>query len=264
MLQNIENIISNNVDSFIQEIHDKFGVSVEEMQTIWKTVSSEKKKNSSSSMTSSSKKNNKKSNEKKSNKKKLSSWLQFSHDQRAILKKDHPNLTFGEISKKISEAWKLLSTEEKKNYFSKSLAEMGENDDTDIENDENDNDPYITTTTSSSKEPVTTDKDNHDVVEEETIANDDEKEQEFSMTIYTSDQLSTMKTKELKEICDNLHLSKTGKKQELIDRITNCQQSLVAKKKKNTTNHSDTENDDDYDYDDDDPEYHVSDVDEDF
>lgn len=265
MLQNIENIISNNVDSFIQEIHDKFGVSVEEMQTIWKTVSSEKKKNSSSSATSSSKKNSKKSNEKKSNKKKLSSWLQFSHDQRTILKKDHPNLTFGEISKKISEAWKLLSTEEKKNYFSKSLAEMGENDDTDIENDENDNNPYITPTTPS-KEPDNIEKDIPVVEEEETIANDeedDEKEQEFSMTIYTSDQLSIMKTKELKEICDNLHLSKTGKKQELIDRITNCQQSLVAKKKKTTTtNHSDNETENDDDYDNDDPEYHVSDVDD--
>lgn len=237
MLQSIESIISTNIDSFIQELHEKFGVPVDEMELIWKTVSSEKKKMTTLS-SSTSKKNKKTTEKKKKNKKKLSSWLQFSHDQRALLKKDHPNLTFGEISKKISEAWKLLSMEEKKSYTSKLLAEMededaGDEGDTDIEND----DPYVTT-----NEAVVEDKDDEEV-----------KEDSFSMTIYTADQLSVMKTKELKEICDNLHLSKTGKKQELVDRITNCQKSLTSTTKKST------------DSDDDDDEYdsHTSD-DEDF
>lgn len=240
MIQTIENIISGHVDVFIREIHDKFGVSVEEMNEIWSNIATEKKKNMYDSNSKKSKSKSKSSKPKKSNKK-LSPWMQFSHDQRASLKNSNPELTFGQISKKISEAWKLLSSDEKKNYFSEALAEKNkESDDgmdTDVEGDITDvaNDasaPYIVSSPNdddADKDDLSSKTKKNTKKKNTTTTTPVEEDGDYTIVIHSQDELATMKTKDLKMICDNLHLSKTGKKQELIDRILNCQQSLKPK-----------------------------------
>lgn len=270
MMQRIESVISDKVQDFISEVHEKFGISMEDMNDIWKRVSTEKTKkkktattifddcdsdedtSSISDKSKKSKKKNKKSKTKKTDvHKKLSPWLQFSHDQRVILKTTMPDLTFGQISKKISEAWKLLTSDEKKNYVSKTLEEkhnnmMHNNDDTDIEHDLLDTDDHEKSVPVIEKEVPVIEKE-VPVIEKEVVVEDSTV---TSPPLYTLDQLSSMKTKELKEICDNYHLSKTGKKQELIDRIINCQQSLS----KNFTNSDPDDDDDTTVHDDDDHE----------
>jgi hypothetical protein len=251
MLQTIEHILSSHIELFVKQMHVKYDVPVEEAMEMWKNITSEKKKNNimadletevdDSMISSKPKKKKKKKSQKNNQKKKLSPWLQFSHDQRAALKLSHPSLTFGEISKKISEEWKKLASDEKKNYSSKILAEKYkemEDADTDVEADVTDIADEVTTTTNDISSayvttPTPTPEENKEA--DEGGENDDD----FSVVIHTSDQLSSMKTKELKEICDRLHLSKTGKKQDLVDRILNCQQSLTASKNKDVPDEND-------------------------
>jgi hypothetical protein len=224
MMQSIESLISSRIDLFIKEIHEKHNIPIEEMEMIWKTVSTHKEK--TESMSKKNKKNKKNT--------KLSPWLQFCHDQRALLKEKEPHLTFGEISKKTSASWKLLSDEEKKSYKSSLLTEKNdENTETDTENDST-----KTLYVSTSPEEVSTIK--------------------TKPKIYSNDELSNMKTKELKEICGKFELSKTGKKQELVDRILNCQKSLPKQDEdnKSTTTEFDEDHDSEYDFtDNEDDEY---------
>jgi hypothetical protein len=46
----------------------------------------------------------------------MTSFLQFSNEQRPKIKTEHPSMTFGELGKKIGEMFRALSAEEKEKY----------------------------------------------------------------------------------------------------------------------------------------------------
>jgi hypothetical protein len=53
-------------------------------------------------------------------KKGMSAFMLFSNDQRNKIKADNPELSFGEIGRKVGEAWKALSDKQKQVYVKKS------------------------------------------------------------------------------------------------------------------------------------------------
>lgn len=53
-------------------------------------------------------------------KKGMSAFMLFSNDQRNKIKTDNPELSFGEIGRKVGEAWKALSDKQKQVYVKKS------------------------------------------------------------------------------------------------------------------------------------------------
>lgn len=53
-------------------------------------------------------------------KKGMSAFMLFSNDQRNKIKTENPDLSFGEIGRKVGEAWKALSDKQKQVYVKKS------------------------------------------------------------------------------------------------------------------------------------------------
>ncbi|KAI9261758.1 high mobility group box domain-containing protein [Sporodiniella umbellata] len=53
----------------------------------------------------------------------LSAYMFFSQDNRAVVKEENPNATFGEIGKLLGEKWKNLTDDEKKPYNDKAEAD---------------------------------------------------------------------------------------------------------------------------------------------
>jgi len=53
-------------------------------------------------------------------KKGMSAFMLFSNDQRNKIKADNPELSFGEIGRKVGEAWKALTDKQKQVYVKKS------------------------------------------------------------------------------------------------------------------------------------------------
>lgn len=49
-------------------------------------------------------------------KKKVSGYMLFCKEQRPIVKKEMPDLTFGQIGKELGKRWKALSEKEKEGY----------------------------------------------------------------------------------------------------------------------------------------------------
>jgi hypothetical protein len=133
-------------------------------------------------------------------KKKLSPWLKFCKNERVRIKKQDPSIPFGQISKMIGDIWKTMSDEDKKNYGQ---------DDTTIEE------------TSST-----------------TITKIDAEDN--NMNNWNEQKLKKMKISELRSLCENIQLSKTGKKEVLIVRLLNC-------KKMSSHEKSDDDDDDDDD-----------------
>lgn len=261
LMQEIENAVSTRIDAFLRELHLRYDLSEDDLRSVWEGIAGN---HHYESTIQGGKKNKKKKQQPKkstatTNKKKLSPWLQFSHDQRIKIKSTHPDLTFGEISKKISSEWKLLTAEEKKTYTSESLqatpaSKKNDNDDdaelTDVENDEtdlatgggeDDNSGHENTTTFAEEKdhhpPQENNQDDAVVITEPSSSS--------SFKIYSKEELSSMKTKELKDVCSGLDLSKTGTKQVLVERILHCQLSLVQQQQTPKTYETQENNDDD-------------------
>ena len=53
-------------------------------------------------------------------KKKISGYMVFCKEQRPILKKESPDMPFGQVGKELGKRWKALSDKEKEQYNSKS------------------------------------------------------------------------------------------------------------------------------------------------
>ena len=133
-------------------------------------------------------------------KKKLSPWLKFCKNERVRIKKEDSTIPFGKISKMIGDLWKQMSDEDKKNYGK------------DEENEE---------------EESTSDTEVEKTDVEEVVVND-----------WTFKKLKKMKISELRKLCESVALSKTGKKEILIERLLNC------KKMSKHTHNEDSENED--------------------
>lgn len=68
----------------------------------------------------------KKKNKDLPSKKTISAYLLFCKDTRPVLKKDQPDLTFGELGKRLGEMWKNASEDVKKEYKEKALMSKNE------------------------------------------------------------------------------------------------------------------------------------------
>lgn len=60
--------------------------------------------------------NQQKTTKKGGSKKPLSGFMLFSKENRAQIKEDNPDITFGQIGKKLGEMWRALSDEEKQAF----------------------------------------------------------------------------------------------------------------------------------------------------
>lgn len=180
---------------FTKEISEKYGMSQDELIEMWENVSKMKVKSVKSST------------------KKMSPWLQFCKDERVRLKTEQPSLKFGEISKRIGEKWSAMSKDEKQSYRSTTVIEnviesetvitpSSENEDSNLGNEKSKKtkrgNVVVTTHTTSTNEK------------------------------WTRENLEKMSISDLKELCESIKLSKTGKKAILIDRLMNCSDETVA------------------------------------
>ena len=97
LIKAINKAIEKNIDKFVEEIEHKYGVSKTDLLDMWMDISKMKMKTQNKN-------------------KKLSPWLQFCKDQRIIMKKNHPEMSFGEISKMIGFEWSKMTKDEKNTY----------------------------------------------------------------------------------------------------------------------------------------------------
>eukprot|EP00734_Pompholyxophrys_sp_LG126_P000047 Pompholyxophrys_sp_v1_NODE_2_length_20472_cov_5.132586.p12 type:complete len:243 gc:universal NODE_2_length_20472_cov_5.132586:4756-5484(+) len=232
----IQKAIEKNIDKFVAEIESKFGVSKKDLMEIWVDVSKMKIKNKN---------------------KKLSPWLQFCKDQRIIIKQNNPTVSFGEISKMIGEKWSTMTKEEKTSYNKKPIITspiVEEEESVNLLSDEESvihNDDELVDTDNEQTKIVETYVDEETMVAEthdeetmiaETRVDDEEKTMiaethndemncvSEKLKGYSETDLKKMKTSQLKDMCKILLLSKTGKKEEVVDRLL---------KYKNTPGHDD-------------------------
>lgn len=192
LLKNINKSIEKTIVQFTKEISEKYGMPHEELIEMWENASKMKTKSV------------------KSPNKKVSPWLQFCKDERVRLKTEQPQLKFGEISKIIGEKWSAMTTEEKQKYSSSVSADDGpvtttSNTSTTVQPTE--------ATTSSRKPKKTKNNDTN----ANTVSNTPSTNEK-----WTRENLEKMSISELKELCESIKLSKTGKKNMLIDRLMNC------------------------------------------
>lgn len=248
----IQKAIEKNIDKFVDEIENKFGVSKTDLMDLWMDISKMKSKN-------------------KNKNKKLSPWLQFCKDQRIIIKKNSPETSFGEISKMIGVKWSQMTKEEKKNY--NKIVEKEEEivvedtlkDETVIEEtlkDEEDETIIVEETlkeeTMIVEETLKEDEEETMILkddeiiknetmivieEDETLKEDEEMMSSISEKLkeYNEKDLKKMKTSELKDMCQHLLLSKTGKKGDLVDRLINYKNTSHPSYSDNEESNSDDE-----------------------
>lgn len=224
-MKNIHKCIEKNLVQFTKDISDKYGISQDDLLEMWTSVSKMKMKSGNGSST-----------------KKMSPWLQFCKDERIKLKIDEPSLKFGEISKRIGEKWSAMSKEEKKQYESSQASnspEVVSTNTTREEDDENNERPSqgnasIATPKSKKNKKNST----ATVATASSVAPPQVVGQSSTDTSekWTRDGLEKMSISELKELCESIKLSKTGKKTVLVDRLLNCSEYTMTTT--TTTNNS--------------------------
>jgi len=219
----IQKAIEKNIDKFVDEIENKFGVSKTELMDLWMDISKMKNKT-------------------KNKNKKLSPWLQFCKDQRIIIKKNNPEMSFGDISKMIGVKWSDMTKDEKKNYNKiiekeeeiikdETMVEeedmlkdetMIDDDETMIVEDEivkdDEETMVVDETVKDDEETMVVDE---TVKDEETMVEENMSSISEKLKEYSEKDLKKMKTSDLKDMCQHLLLSKTGKKGDLVDRLMN-------------------------------------------
>lgn len=173
--------------------------------------------------------------------KRMSPWLQFCKEERIRLKGEEPTLKFGEISKRIGEKWSAMSAEERQAYIqnlpSASNEEAGDSSTTsptttgkttvkkkkamNKEEDAKKKKTTTTATTTTTKKVVSSKKQNHDTSVDEIGTNATVAVDTDPSTMWTRENLEKMKIDDLRELCGEVQLSKSGKKSDLIDRLLN-------------------------------------------
>lgn len=224
LLKNINKSIEKTIVQFTKEVSEKYGMPQDEILEMWTTISKMKIKSVSSST------------------KKMSPWLQFCKDERIKLKKDQPSLKFGEISKVIGEKWSAMSDDDKKKYESSvpvitnttnitkntnNNTEKNNHDESSNTTEENPSNDVIvptktSTTSTSKKTSTTTTNAKKPVVSKSPTTTTTDPAQ------WTRDHLEKMSISELKELCEGIKLSKTGKKSEIVNRLLNCSDTGVG------------------------------------
>lgn len=115
LLDALNHTINIYIDKYIDEISSRHNLSNKtELKNIWIQIS-----NQSATIILDEVKNKKSNGEKpvmKNNKKKVSSYVVFCNKYRSKLKKENPQMTFGEISKNLGKMWSNLSSDEQLQY----------------------------------------------------------------------------------------------------------------------------------------------------
>jgi hypothetical protein len=223
-MKNIHKCIEKNLVQFTKDISDKYGMSQDDLLEMWTSVSKMKMKSGNGSST-----------------KKMSPWLQFCKDERIKLKIDEPSLKFGEISKRIGEKWSAMSKEEKKQYESShgsnSTAVVVSTNTTTMEDDDErpsqGNASIATPKSKKNKKNSTTTVATASAVAPPQVVGQSSTD---TSEKWTRDGLEKMSISELKELCESIKLSKTGKKTVLVDRLLNCSEYTMTTT--TTTNNS--------------------------
>jgi hypothetical protein len=218
--EEIENLMTETIHMFTLHIAEKYNIPQEDLLNDWKTVVPP-----ISSLPGKKKKKTHK-------KKKVSAWQVFSKEYRQKVKEADPTATFGEISKRVGEKWASFTAYEKSLYTPTPLPDDAvssesapmtiappdspdivstprREDDDDITNNVKEKEEYHDDASNSDEDSSTQTEDN---VEEEG------EEQEKGKKVWY-EELETLKMTELRHMCEQLNISKTGKKDILIQRI---------------------------------------------
>lgn len=92
LIKDIEKQVSKKVDMFTKQVSEKYtDISKDELMSIWNEVCGIKSK-------------------------KVSNFQRFCKEKRPDLKRDHPDMKFGDVNKELGRMWKELSDEEKNKY----------------------------------------------------------------------------------------------------------------------------------------------------
>ena len=111
LLDALNQTINVYMDRYIEEISIRHNLSNKtELKNIWLEIS-----NQAATINLDDKKCNN-DVKPKNNKKKVSSYVVFCNKYRSKLKKENPQMTFGEISKNLGKMWSNLSSEEQLKY----------------------------------------------------------------------------------------------------------------------------------------------------
>lgn len=90
----LQKVINKTIDNYIKAVSEKYNIESDELHSIWNEVQGSKKQS----------------------KPRKSGYINFCKEERPKLKKNNPNMTFGEQGKKLGEMWKGLSDEEKEKW----------------------------------------------------------------------------------------------------------------------------------------------------
>lgn len=99
----IHNTLQQYLDTFMETVSERFGVSRDELNDLWKETQKKKfhKKNKSSKRKKSSV---------------PSAYILFCQDERAKIKAQNPLMTFPEVAKELGKRWNKASTQTKEHY----------------------------------------------------------------------------------------------------------------------------------------------------
>lgn len=237
LLKSIQKSIEKDIVIFTSDIAEKFGISQDTLLEMWTDISKMKIKNK----------------DVKKTKKNKSSWLQFCKDQRIIIKKDNPTMSFGDISKMIGEKWQLLSKEDKDAYISpvednvvvdkkkEEVKSKKEKKTKKTKNDKNKEEQLVSDTEKEVEDGILgiLKEDQVEEVFEKnfTKVSDMEKEDVMDEVAFHTNILTNMnevslkkkKKSELEDMCMSLCVAKSGKKEDMITRLLNLKKSSENK-----------------------------------
>lgn len=206
LMKNIFKNIEKNIDEFTKMVAEKHGLDQNELLEMWENVSKMKMSNGAG---------------------RINPWLQFCKEERIRLKQENPTMPFGEISKIIGKLWSDMSDDEKSEYKTK-FYEQGQT--------QTSTRPKKVKKTKKTKKPKKKaeeedsstegeEEDNQETHGVETMMENEEEEEPvvnettISPSLWTMENLKKMKIADLRKMCSEIKLSKTGKKEVIIERL---------------------------------------------
>lgn len=211
LLKTIQKSIEKSVLEYTHLLTEKYGIPEDELVEMWEEVTKMRIKTTANQS------------------KRMSPWLRFCKEERSRIRATHPNMPFGEISKRIGEKWSSMTSEERASY----LATIPNSNPTASESTTKESTTTTTTTSVVTTPPptgkgkgkgkktttTTTTKKKVDTSSSSSSANSREEDAIVDPSLWTKENLEKMKIEELRELCSNVQLSKSGKKSDLVDRL---------------------------------------------
>ena len=197
LLKTIQKSIEKCVLEYVRTISEKYNIPEDDLVEMWGEVTKMRIKTASNQS------------------KRMSPWLRFCKEERVRMKTSDPELSFGEISKRIGEKWSSMSTDDREAYIA-SLPTASNNTPSSSAKASTTNPSSTSNKAPSSPSSKTKKKGKTTapVHKEKTVAQED-----VDPSLWTKENLEKMKIDELRELCSNVQLSKSGKKSDLVDRL---------------------------------------------